>query len=147
MYFNICMLIMPLLCMLWNVKSIKLNYLLLLSITYIINYIFLMQQSFMWILPWDIPKDSDTKANPLSSNDTVLEGGHNSWDEVLDTGEAILAHTPWLIHQKHYVCLYHRPACWGKRKGSISVCMKGETNKGIHMWKMWRCLFSISSKF
>lgn len=76
----------------------------------------------IWILPWDTPKDSDTKADPLGSKDSVLEGGHNSWDEVFDIGEAILAHTPWLIHQKHYVCLYHRPACWGKKKRWISVC-------------------------
>lgn len=76
----------------------------------------------IWVLPRDIPKDGDSKAHPLSPHHTVLEGGDDGWDEVLDTGEAGLAHTPWLIHQKHYVCLHHRPACWGKKTGWISVC-------------------------
>lgn len=66
-------------------------------------------------LPWNIPKDCDSKANPLSSEHVVLKGGDDGWDEGFDSGKARLTHAPWLIHQKDYVCLLHRPASWHKK--------------------------------
>lgn len=63
-------------------------------------------------LLWDIPKNSHSKADPLSPHHTVLEAGGDGWNEVLDMGKAALAHAPWPIHQEHNVCLHHCPACW-----------------------------------
>lgn len=76
-------------------------------------------------LLWDIPKNSHSKADPLSPHHTVLEAGGDGWNEVLDVGKAALAHAPWPIHQEHNVCLHHCPACWEsereKKKESIQI--------------------------
>lgn len=45
-------------------------------------------------LPRDIPKDGDSKADPLSSHHVALEGGDDGGDEVLDAGKAALAKSP-----------------------------------------------------
>lgn len=66
-------------------------------------------------LPRDLPKDGDSKADPLTSHHVVLEGRDDGGDEVLDVGKAALAKSPRLIHQKHNVSLHHSFACWRKR--------------------------------
>lgn len=68
------------------------------------------------ILPWHVTKDGNTKSDPFVPHHTVLEGVDDGGDEVLDTGEAGLTHGPWLIHQKNYVRLRHRPTCWVEEK-------------------------------
>lgn len=45
-------------------------------------------------LPRDIPKDGDSKADPLTSHHVALEGGDDGGDEVLDAGKAALAKSP-----------------------------------------------------
>lgn len=81
-----------------------------------------MCQAYDWLLPWNIPKDSDSKTDPISSDHTVLKGGDDGCDEVFDSGKVSMTHTPGLIHQKHYVGLNHCPACWGKKKRVINMC-------------------------
>lgn len=81
-----------------------------------------MCQAQDWLLPWNIPKDSDSKTDPISSDHIVLKGGDDGWDEVFDSGKVFMTHAPGLVHQKHYVGLNHCPACWGKKKRFINMC-------------------------
>lgn len=99
------------------------------------------------VLPGDVSKDGDSKADPFRSHHTALEGGDHGWNEVLDTAEAGLANTPWLIHQKHDVGLNHCPACWGKESGLISVWTKEWRAGDALIFNKQMYLERIQSKF